>query len=73
MAYNYQYVSDQFGCLKSVDDFLKNIINDHRFSLNNVEKSALAKVSFYGSVSKRKQGKFTRSKATKISRVWKNA
>jgi len=73
LAYNYQYVSDQFTCLSSVDDFFKKIINDPRFSLSNIEKSNLAKISFYGAVNKKKQGKFTRSKATNISRVWKNA
>lgn len=73
LAYNYRYVSDKFKCLKTIDGFLMNMKNQSRFSFNNTEKEMLSKISFYSSVSKKKQGKYTRRKAAKISRVWKNA
>lgn len=73
LAYNYRYVSDGFSCLKTIDGFLMKMINHSRFSFSHAEKTTLSKISFYSSVSKKKQGKFTRSKATKISRVWKDA
>ncbi len=73
LAYNYRYVSDEFNCLKTIDGFLMKMINNSRFSFNNPEKTILLKTSFYGSVRNKKQGKFTRSKAAKISRVWKDA
>ncbi len=73
LAYNYRYVSDGFNCLKTIDGFLMKMINHSRFSFSHAEKITLSKTAFYSSVSKKKQGKFTRSKATKISRVWKDA
>lgn len=73
LAYNYRYVSDGFICLKTIDGFLMKMISHSRFSFSHAEKTTLSKTSFYSSVSKKKQGKFTRSKAAKISRVWKDA
>jgi hypothetical protein len=73
LAYNYRYVSDEFNCLKTIDGFLMKMINHSRFSFSHAEKTTLSKTSFYSSVSKKQQGKFTRSKASKISRVWKDA
>lgn len=72
LAYNYQYVSD-FSCLKTIDGFLMKMLSNPRFRLNHTDKTVLSKLSFFGSVSKKKKGNFTRSKASKISRVWKDA
>lgn len=72
IAYNYRYVSDQFNCLKALDGFLLSMINNPRYKLTTANISTLSKVSFFGSVTNRKQGKFTKKKATLINKVWKN-
>lgn len=73
LAYNYRYVSDEFCCLKTIDGFLMKMINHSRFSFSQEDKTTLSKISFYSAVSKNKLGKFTRSKAARINRVWKDA
>jgi len=72
IAYNYRYVSDQFNCLKVLDGFLFNMINNPKYGFTATNISALSKISFFGSATHKKQGKFTRKKASLINKVWKN-
>jgi hypothetical protein len=72
IAYNYRYVSDQFNCLKALDGFLFQMIKSPRYGFTVTNISALSKVSFFGSATHQKQGKFTRKKAALINKVWKN-
>jgi len=72
IAYNYRYVSDQFNCLKVLDGFLIKMINNPKYGLSQPQIIALSKVSFFGAVRNKKQGKFTRKKASLINEVWKN-
>ncbi len=72
IAYNYRYVSDQFNCLKILDGFFMNMINSLKYGLTAANISTLSKISFFGSATNKKQGKFTRKKATLINKVWKN-
>lgn len=72
IAYNYRFVSDQFKCLRKLDGFLNKMINTPSYAFSSEQISTLSKVSFYGSVSNKKQGKFSKTKAYVINQVWKN-
>jgi hypothetical protein len=72
IAYNYRYVSDSFNCLKALDGFLMKMINSPKYGFTPSNIAVLSKISFYGSVKHKKQGKFTRKKASLINKAWKN-
>jgi hypothetical protein len=73
IANNYQYVTDQFECLKPLDGFLcKQLINP-RFGLGLIEQETIKKVSIYGNTKKRNIGNFSKKQTCQIMRVWKNA
>lgn len=72
LAHNYQYVTDEFDCLKSIDGFLCNLLSLPRFDLNHQEQNSIKKISMYGNAKKRNIGKFSRKKTNKIMQVWKN-
>lgn len=72
IAHNYQYSTDGFECLKSIDGFLINQLENPRFGLAAKEIRKIKKISFYGNAVKRNVGNFSRKKTTKIMRVWKN-
>ncbi|MFC7369434.1 antiviral reverse transcriptase Drt3a [Vreelandella zhaodongensis] len=73
IAYNYQYVTDGFECLKEVDGFLCQQLVDPRFGLAKQGQEKIKKVSIYGNARKGNIGKFSKSQTIKIMRVWKNA
>ncbi|MEQ4778089.1 antiviral reverse transcriptase Drt3a [Providencia huaxiensis] len=73
IAHNYQYSTDSFECLKCLDGFLINQLNNPRFSLTPLEINKLKKISFYGNAKKSNTGKFTRKQTAKIMQIWKNA
>ncbi|MGV3002389.1 antiviral reverse transcriptase Drt3a [Vibrio sp. E150_018] len=73
IAHNYQYSTDDFECLKSVDGFLLNQLHKTRFNLTPIEIEKMKKISFYGNVRKRNVGKFSRKQTAKIMQIWKNA
>lgn len=72
IAHNYQYSTDDFECLKSVDGFLLNQLQETRFNLTQLEIRNMKKISFYGNVRKGKIGKFSRKQTEKIMQIWKN-
>ena len=72
IAYNYRYVSDQFNCLKTLDGFLMEMIKKPTYLLSPTDIATLSKISFFGFVRHKKQGKFTKKKASQISKVWNN-
>lgn len=72
IAHNYRFVSDNYHCLKMLDGFLIKMINNPIYGLTPANITSLSKISFYGSVTNKKQGKFTRRKAFLINQVWKN-
>lgn len=73
LAHNYQYCTDGFECLKSVDGFLMNQLHNPRFNLTPLEMDMIKKISFYGNARKGNIGKFTRKQTAKIMQVWKHA
>jgi hypothetical protein len=73
LAHNYQYVTDEFECLKPLDGFLCHQLSNPRFGLNQQEQDIIKKVSIYGNTRKRNVGKFSKSQTVQIMRVWKNA
>ncbi|EOA6543074.1 antiviral reverse transcriptase Drt3a [Vibrio vulnificus] len=73
IAHNYQYTTDNFECLKSLDGFLLNQLQNPRFGLTVPEINKIRNISFYGNAVKRNVGKFSRKKTTKIMQIWKNA
>lgn len=73
LAHNYQYVTDDFECLKPLDGFLCQQLANPRFGLNQQEQDKIKKISIYGNAQKRNVGKFTKKKTAQIMRVWKNA
>ncbi len=73
LAHNYQYVTDKFECLKSLDGFLCKQLNNPRFGINQQEQAKIKKVSIYGNAKKRNVGKFSKKQTVQIMRVWKNA
>lgn len=73
IANNYQYVTDKFECLKSVDGFLCNMIRSARFALPTQQANHIGKISIYGNVKNKKVGKFSKSNTAKIMRVLKDA
>lgn len=73
IAHNYQYVTDDFECLKSIDGFLCQQTANPRFGLNQQEQDKIKKISIYGNTKKRNIGKFSKKQTAKIMRVWKNA
>ena len=73
LAHNYQYVTDDFECLKPLDGFLCQQLVNPRFGLNQQEQDKIKKISIYGNVRKRNVGKFSKKQTAKIMRVWKNA
>jgi hypothetical protein len=73
LAHNYQYVTNNFDCLKSIDGFLCKQITKPRFNLNQQQQAMLKKVSFYGNSKNKNVGKFSKKKSAQIMRAWKNA
>lgn len=73
IAHNYQYVTDDFECLKSIDGFLCQQLVSPRFGLSQQEQDKIRKVSIYGNARKGSVGKFSKKKAAQIMQVWKNA
>ncbi|EJG0780844.1 hypothetical protein C4G25_RS18460 [Vibrio parahaemolyticus] len=72
IAHNYQYTTDNFECLKSIDGFLINQLQNPRFGLTLPEVNKIKNISFYGNAVKRNIGKFSRKKTTKIMQIWKD-
>jgi len=73
LAHNYQYVTDDFECLKSIDGFLLQQASNPRFALSQQEQNTIKKISMYGNARNRKIGKFGKKQTAQIMRVWKNA
>lgn len=73
ISHNYQYVTDCFECLKPLDGFLIQQLDNPRFGLNQKERDKIKKVSIYGNVRKGNIGKFSKKKTVEIMQVWKNA
>lgn len=73
IANNYQYVTDNFECLKSIDGFLCNLIRSVRFSLPTQQANDIGKISFFGNAKNKKVGKFSKIRTVKIMRVLKDA
>lgn len=73
LAHNYQYVTDDFSCLKSIDGFLCNSIKRGRYCLSPTEIDTLKKISIYGNTKKRNVGKFSNKQTIQIMQAWKNA
>lgn len=73
IAHNYQYVTDDFECLKPIDGFLIHQLTSSRFGLSPKERSMVKKISVYGNARKRNVGKFSRKKTVQIMQVWKGA
>jgi len=73
IAHNYQYVTDDFNCLKSIDGFFCQQLVNPRFGLNPQEQSLVKKISFFGNTINRKVGKFSKKQTVQIMRIWKNA
>jgi len=73
LAHNYQYVTDGFECLKSVDGFLFQQLNSPRFALSQQEQNEIKKVSIYGNAKKGNVGNFSKKQTARIMRVWENA
>ncbi|MBY6108359.1 RNA-directed DNA polymerase [Ferrimonas balearica] len=72
IAHNYQYVTDDFKCLKDIDGFLCAQLRSPRFGLSVAELNKINKISFYGNVKGRKIGNFSKLKTVQIMRVWKD-
>lgn len=72
IAHNYQYVTDEFECLKSIDGFLIHHLKSARFSFNAAQLNAINKITFYGNVKNKKVGNFSRIKTIQIMQVWKD-
>ncbi|MCV3284125.1 antiviral reverse transcriptase Drt3a [Aeromonas veronii] len=72
IAHNYQYVTDEFECLKSIDGFLLHHLNSARFQLSLHQLNAINKITFYGNVRNKKVGNFSRIKTIQIMQVWKD-
>ncbi|HCG5913273.1 TPA: RNA-directed DNA polymerase [Vibrio parahaemolyticus] len=72
IAHNYQYTTDNFECLKSIDGFFINQLQNPRFGLTLPEVNKIKSISFYGNAVKRNIGKFSRKKTTKIMQIWKD-
>lgn len=73
IAHNYQYVTDEFECLKSIDGFLIKNLNSARFTFNANQLNMINKITFYGNVKNKKTGNFSRIKTIQIMQVWKDA
>lgn len=73
LAHNYQYVTDGFECLKSLDGFLCQQLASHRFGLNQQEQKIIKKISIYGNARKRNIGKFSKKQTAQIILAWQNA
>jgi len=73
LSHNYQYVTDAFECLKSVDGFLCQQLANPRFGLNQQEQEKIKKISIYGNTRKKNIGKFSKKQTAQIMRVWQNA
>lgn len=73
ISHNYQYVTDDFECLKPLDGFLCQQLDNPRFGLNQQEKDKIKKVSIYGNARKGNIGKFSKKQTVQIMRIWKNA
>lgn len=73
IAYNYQYVTDDFDCLKALDGFICNQLISPRFGLSQQEINNIKKISIYGNARKRNVGKFSNKQTIQIMRVWQNA
>ena len=73
IAHNYQYVTDDFECLRPLDGFLFAQFTNVRFGLSISDLQRINKISFYGNVKKMKVGKFSKRQAANIMKVWKNA
>ncbi|AQU83135.1 MULTISPECIES: antiviral reverse transcriptase Drt3a [unclassified Halomonas] len=73
IAYNYQYVTDNFDCLKPIDGFLCNQLVSSRFGLSQQERNKIKKISLYGNAKKKNVGKFSNKQTIQIMQVWQNA
>lgn len=72
LSYNYQYVTDNFECLKSIDHFLCRQLSNPRFHIAQNIQDDIKKVSIYINAKKGKVGRFSKSQTLKIMQVWKN-
>jgi len=72
IAHNYQYVTDEFECLKSIDGFLIHNLSSTRFTFNAAQLNAINKITFYGNVKNKRIGNFSRVKTIQIMQVWKD-
>jgi hypothetical protein len=72
LAHNYQYVTDNFECLKPVDGFLCKKLSSSRFKLTLKEQNTIKKISIYVNAKNRNVGKFSRNKTAQLMRAWKN-
>lgn len=72
IAHNYQYVTDDFNCLKPIDGFLLHHLKSTRFSLTQPQLNCLNKITIYGNVKNKKIGNFSRIKTIQIMQVWKD-
>ncbi|VWX37323.1 conserved hypothetical protein [Limnobacter sp. 130] len=73
IANNYQYVTDEFQCLKKIDGFICHQIIKTRYKLTTFEQQTIKKISLYGNAINRKTGKFSKNQTTLITSIWKNA
>lgn len=73
IAHHYQYVTDGFDCLRSLDGFLCQQVANPRFRLTQQEQDKIKKISIYGNTKKRNVGKFSKRQTVQIMQVWKNA
>ena len=72
IGHNYQYVSNNFECLKKIDGFLCHQLINPRFGLTPSDVSYVQKVSFYNNAKSGKIGNFTKTKTINIVKAWKN-
>lgn len=72
LAHNYQYVTDGFECLKTLDGFICHQLTNPRYGMSWQEQEKIKKISIYGNVKKRNIGKFSKKKVAQIMRIWKN-
>ena len=73
IAQNYQFVTDDFECLKDVNNFVHQQKHNPRFNMSSNNKKTIDKMSIYSDVKYKKIGNFTKSQTIQIMRIWKNA
>ena len=72
IGHNYQYVTDNFECLKAIDGFLCHQMRSSRFGLSSQELNRIKHISVYGNVKNKKVGNFSRYQTIQIMRIWKD-